>query len=77
MKITTSIQELGSFIRYHATNGSNTLEFFTNRNREGRFYWNRIQNCMSQSVGTLDFSMPVDDRQARAKVIRMFNQMYN
>jgi hypothetical protein len=52
------------------------ISFYTNRAREGRFYYT-TDGTYRQTAGTCDFSMPREKAAARAKLRRMADERMN
>ena len=53
--------------------GEAIISFYTNRAREGRFYYT-ADGTYRQTAGTCDFSMPREKAAARAKLRRMADE---
>ena len=53
--------------------GEVIISFYTNRTREGRFYFT-ADGTYRQTAGTCDFSMPREKAAARAKLRRMADE---
>lgn len=55
-------------------NGKTILEFFTNKNLEGQFCWNKHDCTYNQTAGTCQFSMPDKPDAIRRKLRKMADE---
>jgi len=73
-KFTYAIEERGAYIRYAVNDIKSKeliLEFFTNSDREGRWWYDNARHEYHQAEGTAQFAMPENARSVSAKLRRM------